>query len=390
MDRVTFYAMPGSLYSAKARSYLQTHGIPFDEQAPGGARYNDVVVPAIGRWIIPVLETADGKLIQDSIDIMDFLDATEAPERSAYPSGSVLRAVGHVLELFAGEGLLRPAMHYRWDFDEMNVPFLTKDFSAALAVGADDDTRDATFAFASDRMRSAKEAFGVSDALVPEIERSYLEFLDLLDAHLAHAPYILGGRPTIADHAFMGALYAHLARDPYPSVLMKQRAQRVWRWTERMRTSDLDASEYVNPMTDLYADDDLPETLHALLAYVGEEYLDEAVAQVAAVEQWLTEHPDVTDGDVVLGKPNRRFSGTTTFNWRGQPMTVAVVPYRLFLIKRLQDAVTAASAADQVTIRQVFARAGLDPLLDIRPQRWVERVDNREVWGPLGETVLPA
>jgi hypothetical protein len=60
------------------------------------------------------------------------------------------------------------------------------------------------------------------------------------------------------------------------------------------------------------------------------------------------------------------------------------------LIKRLQDAVTAASAADQVTIRQVFARAGLDPLLDIRPQRWVERVDNREVWGPLGETVLPA
>jgi len=111
MDRVTFYAMPGSLYSAKARSYLQTHGIPFDEQAPGGARYNDVVVPAIGRWIIPVLETADGKLIQDSIEIMDFLDATEAPERSAYPSGSVLRAVGHVLELFACEGLLRPAMH---------------------------------------------------------------------------------------------------------------------------------------------------------------------------------------------------------------------------------------------------------------------------------------
>jgi hypothetical protein len=239
-------------------------------------------------------------------------------------------------------------------------------------------------------MRSAKEAFGVSDELVPEIERSYLEFLDLLDAHLAHAPYILGGRPTIADHAFMGALYAHLARDPYPSVLMKQRAQRVWRWTERMRTSDLDASEYVNPVADLFADDDLPETLHALLTYVGEEYLDEAVAQVAAVDQWLTEHPDVTDGEVVLGKPNRRFSGITTFNWRGQPMTVAVVPYRLFLIKRLQDAVAAASSADQESIRQVFTRAGLDPLLDIRPQRWVERVDNREVWGPLGEAVLPA
>jgi glutathione S-transferase len=389
MDRTILYAMPASLYSAKARSYLQTHGIPFVEQAPGGARYNEHVVPAIGRWIIPVLETPDGTLVQDSIDIMDVLDAAEPPERSAYPAGPVLRAVAHVLELFAGEGLLRPAMHYRWDFDETNVPFLSKDFSAALAVGADDETRDATFAFASERMRSAKEAFGVTDEAVPAIEASYLELLGLLDAQLAHAPYLLGGRPTIADHAFMGPLYAHLARDPYPSVLMKQRAQRVWRWTERMQRADADASEFVDPPVDLFADDALPETLHALLAYVGEEYLEEAVAQVAAVDGWLAEHPEVADGEVVLGKPNRRFSGTTTFTWRGRPMTVVVVPYRLYLIKRLQDAVAAAPAAAQEAIRQVFSRAGLDPLLDIRPRRWVERSDNREVWGPLGELVLP-
>ena len=176
---------------------------------------------------MPVLELPDGTLVQDSIDIMDVLDADEDPARSAYPAGPVLRAVAHVLELFAGEGLLRPAMHYRWNFDDANLAFLSRDFSAALAVGADDATREATFAFASDRMRSATAAFGVSEELIPEIERSYLEFLDLLDAQLAHAPYLLGGRPTIADHAFMGPLYAHLARDPYPSALMKQHAQRV-------------------------------------------------------------------------------------------------------------------------------------------------------------------
>jgi hypothetical protein len=39
----------------------------------------------------------------------------------------------------------------------------------------------------------------------------------------------------------MGPLYAHLARDPYPSVLMKQQAQRVWRWVERMNAPVLDA-----------------------------------------------------------------------------------------------------------------------------------------------------
>ncbi len=389
MDPYILYAMPGSLYSAKARSYLRKHRIEYVERAPGDARYNDEVVPAIGRWIIPVLQAPDGTIVQDTVDIIDHLDATVAPGRSAYPDTPVQRAVAHLLELFGGEGLLRPAMHYRWDFDDTNVPFLRKDFSASLVLGGDDDTRDGVFAFSSDRMRSATAAFGVSEELVPEIERSYAEFLALFDAHLAGSPYLLGGRPTIADFGFMGPLHAHLARDPYPSVQMKQQAQRVWRWVERMSAPVLDASEYGDVSEDLFADDAVPATLQALLAYIGEEYLEEAMAQVAAVDGWLAEHPDVTDGDVVLGKANRRFSGTTTFPWRGESMTVAVVPYRLYLIKRLQDSVATGTAEDQAAVRAVFAEAGLDPLLDVTPRRWVVRGDNREVWGPAQEPVFP-
>jgi len=390
MDPYVFYAMPGSLYSGKARSYLRKHRIEYVERAPGDPRYTDEVVPAIGRWIIPVLQTPDGTLVQDTVDIIDHLDAGVAPDRSAYPSTPVQRAVAHLLELFGGEGLLRAAMHYRWDFDDTNVPFLRKDFSASLVLGGDDHTRDGVFAFTSDRMRSATAAFGVTDELMPAIERSYEQFLALFDAHLAGSPYLLGGRPTIADFGFMGPLFAHLARDPQPSTLMKQQAQRVWRWVERMNAPVLDAGEYGDVSEGLFADDAVPDTLRALLVYIGEEYLEEAVAQVAAVDGWLAEHPDVADGEVVLGKPNRRFSGTTTFSWRGKPMTVAVVPYRLYLVKRLQDAVAAADPAGQAAIREVFAEAGLDPLLDIRPRRWVERGDNHEVWGPLQEPVLPA
>ena len=388
MDPYVLYAMPASLYSGKARSYLRTHRIAYVERAPGDPRYGGEIEPVIGRWIIPVLQTPEGTIVQDTVDIIDHLDASQPPDRSAYPATAVQRTVAHLLELFGGEGLLRPAMHYRWDFDDTNVAFLAKDFSAALAVGADDATRDAVFAFASDRMRGATAAFGVTEELVPDIERSYEEFLDLFDAHLAGSPYLLGGRPTIADFGFLGPMYAHLARDPYPSGLMKRRAQRVWRWVERMNAPVLDASEYGDCSQDLFADDSIPDTLRAMLTYIGEEYLDEAVAQVAAVDAWLAEHPEVADGDVVLGKPKRRLSGTTTFPWRGRAMTVAVVPYRMFLIKRVQDSYRAASAEEQGVIRRLFGDAGLDPLLDIRPRRWVVRSDNHEVWGPAQDAVL--
>jgi glutathione S-transferase len=388
-DPYVLYAMPSSLYSGKARSYLRTHRIAYVERVPGDPRYTDHVVPTIGRWIIPVLETPDGALVQDTVDIIDHLDAAEPADRSAYPGTPVVRAVAHLLELFGGEGLLRPAMHYRWDFDDTNIEFLSKDFSASLVIRGDDETRAGVFAFSSDRMRSASTGFGVTEELTPAIETSYEEFLDLFDAHLAGSPYLLGGRPTIADHAFMGPLFAHLSRDPYPSVLMKRRAQRVWRWTERMNAPVLDAGEYGDVDQGLFADDALPDTLLALLAYIGQEYLDEAVAQIAAIDGWLAEHPEAGEGDVVLGKPSRRLSGTTTFAWRGQSMTVAVVPYRLFLIKRLQDAVASAGPDDRAVIHEVFTGAGLDPLLEVRPRRWVVRTDNREVWGALQDPVLP-
>lgn len=385
MQPYVLYAMPASLYSSKARSYLRTHSIPYVERSPGSARYNEHVVPTIGRWIIPVLELPDGSLIQDTVDIIDFLDATESPDRSAYPSGPVLAAIAHLLELFAGEGLMRPAMHFRWNFDDTNLAFLSRDFSAALAPpGADEATREATFAFASDRMRMATLAFGVTEAAVPDIEAAYLEFLDLLDTHLAGSPYILGGRPTIADHAFMGPLHAHLARDPYPSVIMKQRAQRVWRWVERMQAPNGDTSEYTDVEPVLFADDDLPTSLLDLLRYVATEYRSEILAQVAAVDAWLAEHPEVEEDSVVLGKPSRRFSGTTEFDWRGHRLTAAVVPYRMYLLHRLQ---AVAESGGEAT-RAVFDTTGLGDVLRVRPRRWVERKDNREVWGPAHDPVV--
>lgn len=71
-------------------------------------------------------------------------------------------------------------------------------------------------------------------------------------------------------------------------------------------------------------------------------------------------------------------------------MTVSVVPYRMYLMKRLQDAVAAGSSDDQAAVRAVFAEAGLDPLLDVRPRRWVVRKDNFEVWAPAQEPHIPA
>lgn len=382
------YAMPASLYSAKARSYLRKRRIEYVERANGHPDYQQRVVLAIGRRIIPVLETPDGELIQDTVEIIDFLEQAEPREQSIYPPGAVQRAVAHVLELFGGEGLLRPAMHYRWNFDETNLRFLMSDFGGALAAGGDEIKREAAFNLASDLMRKVAVGIGVTPDLTEEIERSYAEFLELFSIHLRCAPYLLGGLPSNGDFGFIGPLWAHLARDPFPSTLMKREAWPVYRWAERMNAPDHDCSEYVDYPPQFFPDDHIPGSLRALLSYIAREYVPELVAQVGFIDHYLATEDGIAQGTIVGGKPARRAIGTVTFAWRGREITTRVLPYRLLLLQRLQDAVRQGSPEEQRQTRALFAECGLEPLLDLRARRSVSRQNHHEVWGSEQEPSL--
>ena len=409
MTLPVLYAMRSSLYSAKARSYLVKQRIDYIERPPGDPRYGEQVVPEIGRWILPVLQTDDGRLIQDTADIFDFLDQLVPVERSANPPLGVQRVVSDLFALFGSEGLMRPALHFRWNFDDLNMPFVAEDFGRGLflPIGGNEDVKS-TFNFGPDlatanqaearaevsnfaaqRMRKLTVELGVTPETIPEIERSYSEFLALFAAHLETAPYLLGGRPTLGDFSLIGPLYAHLARDAAPAMIMRREAWPVWRWVERMNSPIADTGEYGDVPDELFADDSVPATLRALLEYVGAEFADDLIAHVQFIDQWLADNDEVEAGDVVGGKATRRSLGKTEWTWRGIPMETHVIPYRLLHLQRLQADFEALDSADQAKVREIFAEAGIESFLELRARRRVERDNNREVWGAAQDPVVP-
>lgn len=375
------YGTPGSLYTAKARSYLIKQGIPFENRAAGEAHFRKDIVPRTGRWIIPVLECPDGALVQDGSDIIAHFEAQGPTRHPAFPETPRHRLIAQIFELFGGEGLLRPAMHYRWNFDETNKAFLERDFPAALApTGAPEEVQAGVFAMASGRMRKAMASFGVSPASIPAVEASYAEFLSLFDAHLAGSPYLLGGRPTIGDWGLIAPLYAHLARDPHPAQLMKQTAFRVWRWVERMNAPDQDAGEYGAPSPTLFADDAVPDTLKRLMRFVAEDYLPEVRAYVGFANNWLTARPELEAGTSGMPRTEDRVIGQAEFAWRGVPIQVAVMPYRLYLLQKVQDVADRADPGARAAMDTLLAETDLTPLLSLRTTRRVERRKHLEVW----------
>lgn len=370
------YGTPGSLYTAKARSWLIKNGVPFENRAAGEPRFREEVVPKIGRWIIPVLEATDGELIQDGSAIIERLEADGLARWPTFPQTPRHRLIGQIFELFGGEGLLRPAMHYRWNFDAVNLPFVGLDFAAGLATpGADPSEGAGVFQFAAQRMRKAMASFGVNEASIPLVEAAYEEFLALFDAHLTHSPYLLGGRPTIGDYGLIAPLYAHLGRDPFPADLMKRKAHRVWRWVERMNAADLDSGEYGYPAPDLFPDDGVPDTLKALLRFVAEDYLPEVRAYVGFANAWLAERPDLEPGTSGLARSSERVIGRVAFDWRGETIEVGVMPYRLWLLQKVQDAI-----GDTAELNALLSETGLSDLATLKTSRRVERVNQLEVW----------
>lgn len=378
----TLYGMAGSLYTARARSYMRMHAVPFTEVKAGSEEFTGEIVPQIGRWIIPVLKTPEGSIIQDGADIIDHLDVAGFSKAPIYPADPILLAIAHLFELFGSHGLLRPAMHYRWNFDEVNLPFLRETFRDVLPSGLPKEAEDGAFLHASRRMRQAAVVFGVKPDTYNLVEESYAQFLALMERHLREHPFILGGHVTIADYGLIGAMYAHLARDPAPLRVMQVSAPNVFRWVERMNMAEVFLDEAMEASGSKLLDSaDLPDSLLHLMRFISDDYLSEITAHVERANSWLERRPETEKGALTNNKSMKSGMGLAPFEWRGAAIETVVIPYRFYLLQRLQDAFDRQPKDDQSAIRTIFESSGFEDLFNLRTDRRIERQDNQEVWG---------
>ncbi|WP_374764434.1 glutathione S-transferase N-terminal domain-containing protein [Yunchengibacter salinarum] len=376
-----FYATPFSLYSGKVRSYLRKAGIAFEERLPSHSDHMTHVVPRVGRVVLPTVTMADGTVHQDTTEIIDALEPqSRAP--GVYPDSPRQRITALILELFGDEGLLRPAMHYRWHYREAHDHYLSLEFARAMNPKADGVEADNMAEPMKAQFSGYLPMLGVTAQTTDLIEDTYLDLLADLDRHFRDQPYLLGFRPCIADYGMIAPLYAHLGRDPVPAKLMKEKALRVWRWVERMQTAGADMPEFAGAEPVLLPDDVIPHTLKAVLRLVATDYLPELRALSAFMDNWLDRHGnEVREGAPVITEKGQRTLGTMEIDLRGTPVTVAARHFSLWMLQRVQDAYDGLDAAGRASVDALLAETRLQEIVTLRPARRIERKDYVEVWG---------
>ena len=309
------YGAEISYFTGKVRAYLRWKGLPYREVLANAEVYKTVIVPRVGFPVIPVLETPDGRTLQDSSDIIDTLER-EHGEPSVFPATGVQRLVSALFELYGDEWLVIPAMHYRWHhnrdwamraFGEVNAPHATP--QEQFEIGS---RRAGPFA-------QAAVLLGAEPHMQAAVERSYEALLAELDAHFAHTPYLLGTRPCMGDFGLFGPLYAHQYRDPASGELMRRLAPNVVRWVERMLQPPAPRSG------EFAAGDEVPATLLPVLSRMMREQLPVLVDSAECVMRWVAGHP---------GERIPRVIGSHAFELEGVQGQRIIRPYSLWMLQR--------------------------------------------------------
>lgn len=392
-DPYIFYGIELSLYAGKLRSYLRKKKLPFVTRSTAHPGF-DAASAQIGRSVQPLIETPEGEIIQDTTEIIDFLERRH-PEPSVYPTGPCQRLVSLLLELYGDEGLIKPAMHYRWNFPEQNDAFLFPQFAEGLAIdalgesGGPDDaaptTPDQMVDLLQQGMRNhVIRALGVTRASATAIEAGYEELLDRLEVHFRTLPYLLGGRPSIGDFGMIAPLYAHLGRDPYPASLMKRRSPSCYRWVERMNVEGSGTGELFDLDEDFPPKDEIPDTLVPILQLVSQDFMPELLSLVSSVDDWLADHPEVSSGTPVpastaamgTGQP----LGTHTYSFRDVEIEGVMRHYSLWMLGRVHDHYDRLESEERRRADELLVETGLAPLIGARTALRIGRRDFREVF----------
>lgn len=251
-----------SYFTGKLEAYLRAKGIAhtFVEMDMKDFRR---CARATGVAQMPQLELPDGTWLTDTTAIMERFEA-DFPEPAFRPRDPAAAFMSLLLEDYFDEWLWRPALYYRWAFEED-----AKLMSAQIARTMLRDVRAPFWLrrrIILDRQRRVyMRQDGVTRRTAPQIEALYRETLAYLEAILSTRPFLFGARPCEADFGLFGPMFRHFSSDPTPSAIMRETAPHVAAWVTRLWATTPDQIAHAPEI--IAAPDDLAPLLRAVSAH---------------------------------------------------------------------------------------------------------------------------
>jgi len=262
-----------SYFTGKLEAYLRAKGVAY-QNIPFSMAALEKAASHTGFFQIPQVECPDGSWLVDTSLIIEYLEQ-QHPEPRTTPTNPAANFIALLLEDYADEWLWRPAMHYRWSFE--NGAELLSSWLSEHSPETDVSLAEKKATWRARQKGTFVDGDGVTEENRAAVESSYYHALSTLETLFEKRDFVLGDRPTQADFGFMGPMFRHFFCDPDPARVMRDTAPGVQEWVARMwnmkpqRFSSASQIEMI------------PDDLAALLEPVVSVYLPYLLANEAAV-----------------------------------------------------------------------------------------------------------
>lgn len=361
MKTYTQYGWPVSPYSAKTRACFVYKQLPFREIHPTARQLLGPIRKAVGRPIMPTVRTLDGHWLQDTSDIIDYLEETH-PRRPVVPTTPKQKIVSSLFELHGDEWLIIPALHYRWNLKK-NASFARKQFGKYGLKAPIPGLRRLISKKIAAPMSGYLPIMGIQGNVIAGVEQYIKQWIELLDVHLTAVPFLLGDKPCMGDFALYGPLWAHLYRDPASRSLFDN-APAVRAWFDRLEKGTHNKGSYL-------PDDHIPKSLNPLIKLILGEQIEYLAKLVDAANSYGDAHPTQHRLPRALGETN--------FSFGGQAGKRKLITYGQWMLQRPLDLIASLSIEDHKAVEKWLHNLGGRTLLSIDIRYPLRRENFREV-----------
>ncbi len=212
------YGSKISYFTGKLENYLRYKEIPYEHIPLGALKIQAEIRKKIGVIQLPNIELANGNWMTDTTPMIQWFE-TEFPDGPVIPSDPEQAFFSLLLEDYADEWLWRPAMHYRWHYNQDAYSF-----SRAIV--------DELFGFFRLFPKCIKRFLirirqrtgftvgdGVHEGNIQEIEATYLNTLENLQAIFEKRPFFWATNPAWPISVFQAPCSGILASTQQPLPL---------------------------------------------------------------------------------------------------------------------------------------------------------------------------
>jgi len=352
-----------SYYSAKTRAYLSYKQIPFVEGYDVPV-LTGRIKEATGKVMVPVVETPEGELLQDTTVIIDALEKRFTAQ-PILPSDPVLLMITRMVEFFIDELWICTAMNSRWN-DPVSTAFAIGEFGRCFSAGQNLD--DAEIQVIGERLAGRMQAYlprlGVSEPTGQSAVKELFQQASLaLNKVVGASKFAFGNRPCLIDFCLYAGYYAHQYRDPgAASSFLKSNTPELCYFID-----NLHAAQCLPVDGDLMVSDSLIDYLRL----IGPVSVAFAAGTFETMNDYIRKNGTIPLNSESLASDAALDPVKLVFN--GQQFIKVSSAYTAWKLQRVLEVFDGMSSSDRARALQLAEKIGWDSVLQMSPEFGLKR-----------------